>query len=226
MQRWLLTIFWICAPALVPALAQVPTDSVRRFVQSELGRIEGASRIDISVGEAGSGLRLAPCERAEPFLRSGARLWGRGFVGLRCVSGAQWVISIPVTVRVFGTGLVAARALPAGQPIAEADVRAEQVEWTREPQGVAREPSQLQGRFPVRTLEPGELIGLALLREAPAVAQGDPVKLVGLGQGFSITTDGIALATAPVGQPVRVRTESGKILTGTARPGRVVEVAF
>jgi flagella basal body P-ring formation protein FlgA len=226
MQRWLLTIFWICAPTLLPAWAQVPTDAVRRFVQTELGPIEGASSIDISVGQSASRLNLAPCERAEPFLRSGARLWGRVFVGVRCVAGAQWTISVPVTVRVFGPGLVAARALPAGQPISEADVRTEPVEWTREPLGVASDLSELHGRVPARTIGPGQVIGLALLRDTPAVAQGDPVKLVGVGQGFSIMTDAIALAAAPAGQPVRVRMESGKIVTGTARAGRIVEVVF
>jgi len=226
MQRWLLTVFWICASNLAPALAQVPTDAVRGFVQNELGPIEGASNIEISVGEVESRQHLAPCERAEPFLRSGARLWGRAFVGVRCVSGAQWVISVPVNVRVFGPGLVAVRALPAGQPIGEADVRTEQLEWTREPRGVARELSQLQGRLPTRTLEPGQPVGLALLRESPAVSLGDPVKLVGRGQGFSITTEATALAAASAGQPVRVRMDSGKILTGTARAGRIVEVDF
>jgi flagella basal body P-ring formation protein FlgA len=226
-MRSLLTIvFWIGVTALAPALAQVQADSVRRFVQNELGRIEGASRIDISVGEPDSRLSLAPCEHAEPFLRSGARLWGRTFVGLRCLSGAQWTISVPVQVRVYGAGLVAARALPAGQPISEADLRTEEIEWTREPQGVAREFSQLQQRVPARPLAAGQPIGLALLTDVPAVAQGDPVKLVGRGQGFSITTDGVALAAASIGQPVRVRVESGKIVTGTAREGRIVEVAF
>jgi flagella basal body P-ring formation protein FlgA len=60
----------------------------------------------------------------------------------------------------------------------------------------------------------------------PAVGQGDPVKLVGRGHGFSITTDAVALAAATEGQPVRVRLESGKILTGTAHDGRIVEVSF
>jgi flagella basal body P-ring formation protein FlgA len=224
MQRWLLTSFicWLCASAW----AQVPVESVRRFVQNELGPIEGASRIDISVGQPGSGLHPAPCDRTEPFVRSGARLWGRSFVGVRCVSGAQWTISVPVQVRVYGAALVATRALAPGQPIGETDVRAQEVEWTRDAQGVVRDVSQLRRRVPVRAIEPGEPIGLTLLREVPAVAQGDPVKVIGLGQGFSVTTDAVALAAAPAGQPVRVRVESGKILTGTAREGRIVEVLF
>jgi flagella basal body P-ring formation protein FlgA len=126
----------------------------------------------------------------------------------------------------YGAALVAARVLRPGQPIDEADVRTEQVEWTRDAQGVVRDASQLRSRVPVRAIEPGEPIGLSLLREVPAVAQGDPVKVVGRGQGFSVTTDAVALAAAPAGQPVRVKVESGKILTGTAREGRIVEVMF
>jgi flagella basal body P-ring formation protein FlgA len=226
-MRWLLTFFFaIFLAALAPARAQIPTDAVRRFVQNELGQVEGATRIDISVGPADSRLQLAPCERAEPFLRSGTRLWGRTFVGLRCAAGAQWTISVPVQVRVYGPALVAVHRLAGGQPIDEADVRTDEIEWTREPQGVVRELSQLQRRVTSRPIEVGQPIGLAQLTELPAVGQGDPVKLVGRGNGFSITTDAIALAAAADGQPVRVRLESGKILTGTARDGRIVEVVF
>ncbi len=226
LPRSSLLLLGVCLVTIAPAWAQVPVESLRQFVKRELGPVEGASRIDISVGEADARLHLAPCERAEPFLRSGTRLWGRVFVGLRCVSGARWSINVPVQVRVYGPGLVAARALPAGQPIGESDVRAEQVEWTRAPHGVARELSELQQRTASRTIESGEPIALDALRDVPAVAQGDPVKLVGRGEGFSITTDAVALAAASVGQPVRVRIESGKIMTGTARVGRIVEVTF
>jgi flagella basal body P-ring formation protein FlgA len=226
-MRLLLTFFWaVCLSTLVPARAQVPSDAVRRFVQNELGQIDGASRIDISVGAPDARLQLAPCERAEPFLRSATRLWGRTFVGLRCAAGAQWTISVPVQVRVYGPALVATRPLPSGQPISEADLRTEEVEWTREPQGVVRELSQLQRRVPSRPIEAGQPIGLKQLSDMVAIGQGDPIKLVGRGPGFSITTDAIALASAAEGQPVRVRLESGKILTGTARDGRIVEVSF
>jgi flagella basal body P-ring formation protein FlgA len=58
------------------------------------------------------------------------------------------------------------------------------------------------------------------------VGQGEPVRVVGHGNGFSISADGVALASATAGQSVRVRTESGRIVTGTARAGRLVEVQF
>lgn len=227
-MRLLLTLF--CAVflmTLVPARAQVPTDEVRRFVQNELGQIEGASRIEISIGATDSRLQLAPCQHAEPFLRGATRLWGRTFVGLRCAAGAHWNINVPVQVQVYGPALIALHPLPSGQSIREADVKTDEVEWTREPQSsVVREFSQLQRRVPSRSIEAGQPIALAQLVDVPAIGQGDSVKLIGRGQGFSISTDATALASAPEGQPVRVRLESGKIVTGTARDGRIVEVSF
>jgi flagella basal body P-ring formation protein FlgA len=50
--------------------------------------------------------------------------------------------------------------------------------------------------------------------------------LVGQGRGFAISAEGIALSSAAAGQNVRVRTESGRIVTGVARASRTVEVSF
>jgi flagellar basal body P-ring formation protein FlgA len=226
MQRWLLTITWICASASAPAFAQVPTDTVREFVRSHVQPIDSASRVDIVVGHVDAESRLATCERSEPFLNPGARLWGHSFVGLRCIAGADWSIHVPVDVRVFAGALRAAHPLAAGTPIKRDDVRAEQVEVSREPRALASAWSRIEGKVPTRAIATGQLIGLAQLREPPVVAQGDPVKVLGSGQGFSITTEAIALANAAAGEPVRIRTDSGKILTGTARAGRVVELVF
>jgi flagella basal body P-ring formation protein FlgA len=242
MQRWLLTILLCVGSSLaMPATAQAPAvqgsaargaaasgsaESIRRFVEAQMAPVDGATRMQIVVGQPDPRLQLAPCERAEPFLRAGVRLWGKTFVGLRCAAGAEWSISVPVEVRIYGPGLRAVRELPAGQPIGQADVAIEEVEWTREPQGVAASLAQIDGRVPVRPIEAGRIIGLAAVRELPAVTQGDAVKLVGVGQGFSIVTDAVALGSAALGQPVRIRTDAGRMLTGTARTGRVVEVVF
>ena len=49
----------------------------------------GAVRVEIEPGRLDPRLRLAPCERIEPYLPPGARAWGRSRVGLRCVQGAD-----------------------------------------------------------------------------------------------------------------------------------------
>lgn len=214
----------VAAPA--PA-APVPVgEQVRAFVAAELARSQPGLRAEITVGDIDQRLRLAPCEHTEVFLRSGARLWGRSFVGYRCTQRPGWSISVPVTVRLFGPALVATQALPALQAIAAGALRREDVEMTREPGGVVVDASQVQDQICTRGLEAGQPIPLNCLRALPAVGQGETVKLVGTGNGFSISTDGIALATAAPGENVRVRVESGRTVSGVARRGRVVEVDF
>lgn len=217
--------------ASAAAGAQVaPAETVQQFVQREASvaaaSLGGDVRLEVAVGSLASGLQLAPCARVEPFLPSGVRLWGRSHVGVRCVEGASWQVLLPVTVRVFGPALVAARPLAALQPVNADDLVTAEVEWTREPQGVATDLGQIAGRVLARPVAAGQPLPLALLRAALVISQGDPVRVLGQGRGFTIQTDAVAMAAAQDGQLVRVRTDSGRILSGIARPGRTVEVQF
>lgn len=236
MQPMIRPLLTICGAALVSTLslaaaqAQTSADSVRLFVQREAGGIvpagSGSVRVDVTVGRLDPRLQLAPCTRSEPFIPTGARLWGRAHVGLRCVEGANWSVLLPVTVRIYGPALVAARPLTAQAPLGQDDVQLADVEWTREPQGVVTDMQQLTNRVLQRPIATGQPIALSALRAPVVIAQGDPVKLVGTGQNFSISAQAIALGSAQDGHSVRVRTESGRILSGTARGGRVVDVSF
>lgn len=203
-------------------------ESVRLHVLREAATAAGGtqSRIDVAVGDVDSRLQLAPCARTEVFLPAGARFWGRAFAGIRCIEGASWSINLPVTVRVFGPALVAAKALPAGSLVQADDLKSAEVEWTRESQGVVTTAAQLEQRVLARAVATGQPIPLNALRTQQAVGQGEPVRVIGRGQGFSISAEGVALGSASAGQTVRVRTDAGKVLTGVARTGRLVEVQF
>jgi flagellar basal body P-ring formation protein FlgA len=240
MIRLLLTIFCSAAclaalPSALPAarasalanLTTSGTPDLRLFVESQAAQgIGSGARVEVTLGELNPRLQLAPCARIEPFLPANARLWGRSSVGLRCTQGATWSVQMPVTVRVFGPALVANRPLAPNTPLTDADFTVDEVEWTREPQGVATDAAQIDQRVLTRAVATGQPVPLAALRAPQVIAAGDPVKLLGQGKGFAITAQAVALASAQDGQSVRVRTDSGRILTGTARSGRRVEVAF
>jgi flagella basal body P-ring formation protein FlgA len=228
MNRLLLTLFLLFSFSGNAFASSALQEQVRLHAMREAAAAAGGtqSRIEVVVGEIDPRLQLAACARTEVFLPAGARFWGRAFAGIRCVEGASWSIHVPVTVRVFGPALVAAKMLTAGTPVGGDDVRSAEVEWTREAQGVVTASDQLDQRVLARPISAGQPIPLSALRAPQAVGQGEPVRLVGRGNGFSISADGIALASATAGQSVRVRTESGRILTGTARAGRLVEVQF
>lgn len=220
------------AAAAVPTNGTQLAEALRAFAEREAtsqlahAGLNSAARIEVTGGQLDARTTLAPCARTEAFAPNGVRYWGRASVGLRCVDGANWSVLVPVQVRIHGTALVAARSLAASAPLGADDVRLAEVEWTREPHGVAVDPAQLDHRVLARPVSAGMPIPLAALRSPQAVGQGETVKVVGSGAGFSVTTSAIALAGAADGQPVRVRTESGRVLTGTARAGRVVEVIF
>lgn len=102
-----------------------------------------------------------------------------------------------------------------------------EVEVTREtPAGLTRDAQQLVGRTLVRGVPAGHPVRLDMVKAATVVQAGDTVRLKIMGSGFAVTAAAQALTAATEGQPVRVRTELGKVLTGTARDGRVVEVAL
>lgn len=207
----------------LPAQAETPETAVARFVENELA---GAGRVKVSVGAADPRLPLAACRRLEPFVPYGARLWGRARVGLRCAEGASFTAFLPVEIQVFGPALVAARALSAGSALEPADLKLQELELTRQPAGTLQTTDAAEGKVLARPVAAGQMLRAEYLRTRPAVAAGDPVKIVLEGRGFSVSTEGRALGAAAESQAVRVQTAAGRVLSGTARAGRIVEVAF
>lgn len=186
---------------------------------------EGFTRVDIRVGALDSRIQLAPCSRMDAYLPSGARLWGRTMVGVRCMEGARWNILVPVTVSVWGRAMVAAGPLVAGTILDAGDVQEQEVELSRERMPIVRSVQALEGRTLMRHINTGQPVLENALRITPVLAAGDTVRVRISGPGFAISAQGVALASAGDGQAVRIRTEQGKVLSGTARDGRIVDVA-
>jgi flagella basal body P-ring formation protein FlgA len=59
-----------------------------------------------------------------------------------------------------------------------------------------------------------------------AVQQGQPTRIVLNGPGFSVQSEGMALANASKGDRVRVRTSSGQVVSGIAQNEQQVIVAY
>jgi flagella basal body P-ring formation protein FlgA len=212
------------APSTAASAQASPESSVQMLLERETAGIHG--RAEIVVGQLDPRLSLAPCNMIEPFLPAGTRAWGRFNVGMRCREGATWTVFIPVTVKVYGTALTAKKSLMFGTTPADNDVELLESELSREPGTPVSDLKQVEGRVLARALFPGQTLRLEHFRAASAISQGDQVKLVARGDGFTISADGEALAHALDGQSIRVKTETGRIVSGTARLGRVVELRY
>ena len=186
----------------------------------------GVTRVEVEVGEPDPRLRLAPCKDIRPYLPAQARLWGRTRVGLRCVSGpVRWNVFLPVMVKVYGPALVAAQPLAAGRPLQPSDLVQAEVDLAADPAGTLHDPSAMVGRTLSRAVAAGQPVRPTQLRPRQWFAAGDTVKVVALGTGFRVSGAGQALTPGLEGQPVRVRTDSGRILTGMPVGDRRVELA-
>lgn len=179
-------------------------------------------RVEVQLGALDPRLRLAACERAVPFLPDSARLWGSSRVGLRCERGAAWRVFVPVTVRIYGTALAAAAALPAGRAIVHTDLVQAVVDLAETQSQPLTEPQLALGRVLQRPLAAGQALRANHLKARVWFDAGDAVKVMARGAGFDAVGSGVALGAGVEGQVTRVKTESGRILSGRAvAPGAI-----
>lgn len=196
--------------------------AVGEYLRVQTGGLPG--QVEHSVGAIDPRLALPACPVPEVFTPPGARLWGKTNVGVRCASPTAWTIYVPVTVRITGTYLVAARPLTQGQTLGINDYTAATGDLTQLPAGIAQDPAQVLGRTLAGTLAAGQPVRTDLLRAPTVIQQGQSVKLVAKGRGFEVTADGKALSQGVLGQVIQVRSPSGQTVTGIARNGGIVEI--
>jgi flagella basal body P-ring formation protein FlgA len=73
-------------------------------------------------------------------------------------------------------------------------------------------------------ITPGLPLRSDVIRSTSAIQLGQTVKVVAEGNGFSISVDGSAMNNASPGQQVRVKTDSGQLVVGTAIGRGVVQI--
>jgi flagella basal body P-ring formation protein FlgA len=146
----LLLLAFFCTPVLAAAGAEPAAPAPReleRWLKQSVQLPNGQRlRVEVEIGTLNKGLKLAPCDRAEPFLPGNTRLWGRANVGLRCVLGARWTTYVPVKISAWGSALVARVALPAGRVPRPEDFSVEEVDWAASYSAPITNRSVLQGR--------------------------------------------------------------------------------
>ncbi len=204
----------------VAALRQV----VEQYLQAQSAGLPG--QVTITVGNIDARMALAACPAPQAFQQPGARPWGRTTVGVRCTAPAAWTVYIQAQVSVLGQYVAAAVPLTPGQPIAASQLVMVSGDLAALPNGVATDIGQAVGRSSAMALAAGAPLRLDALRSKPVVQQGQAVRVVGSGDGFSVSAEARAIGTAGEGQVVQVRTSGGAILSGVAKAGGTVEVVF
>lgn len=193
---------------------------VAAFVQQQTAALPG--KVSYKINEIDQRITLSECARLEAFLPSGSQLMGKTAIGVRCNEANGWSIFVPVQIRISLNLLVSARPLPLGHTLQKEDIASQTIETSRT-DGFT-DPKQAVGKVLRYNIAAGQVLREDMLRLPYSVTQGQVVQLAVQGSGFSIRSEGVALSNASEGQTVQIRTNLGRVISGVARAGGVVEI--
>jgi len=181
-------------------------------------------RVEIELGELNPRLHLAPCQKIEPYFANGHRMWGRTRIGMRCEQGpTRWNVTLPLTVRVFANALVVKSALPAGAILSQADLREAEVDIAAESGSVFTQAESVVGRTLMRAVSAGDAVHSNILKQRQWFAAGETVRVLAMGDGYTVESEGTAQSPGREGEVIRVRLANGRVVTGRATGERRVE---
>ncbi len=218
------------APAAAAAQPATPPgqqdpETIRRaalaFLQQQIAGLPGKTTATVTTAFPRG---LATCTTLEPFLPTGARLWGRTTVGVRCAGERPWTVYLQAKVAVQATYYVAARQIAPGEPLSAADLVARDGDLTVLPLAVITDPAQAIGATALARISAGLPLRQDMLKSAASVSAGQTVRVVAAGPGFTISAEGSVLANAAPGQSVRVRMAAGQIVTAIVKDAGTVEI--
>lgn len=221
-----------CLPYLfLPAIAHSAADwettaslsqAVESYTRSQTADLPG--RVLIGIGAIDPRLRLPRCKQTTPFVSPGSKLWGNGTIGLRCKEPTPWTIYVPVTVSVIVGIVTTSQPLPRGHLLTASDLVIRDGDLTQLPAGTLTDTAPALGKLLAVSIPSGTALRVDMLRATLAVVQGQQVRLLVQGRGFKVNSEGTALTSASIGQPVSVRTASGRVVSGIARGQGLVEL--
>ena len=181
--------------------------------------------VTINMGQF-DGSRLPLCTAHEAFSPQGSRPIGKTNVGVRCLAPNAWTVLVPAQIAVSGNYVTTSRVLVAGQTILASDLATLSGDVSTLPNGVINDPANAIGKTLRNSLGPGQPLRADQLLSPLVIRQGQTVRVISSGQGFSVSAEGKAINNASIGQLVQIKMESGQTISGKARADGSVEIAF
>lgn len=193
-----------------------------RFLKTQAAGLPGKVTIEVTPPRN----PLPACAALDAFQPAGSRRSGKITVGIRCLAPSRWTVYLAAQVRVIGHYAVTTQPLTANHVLTAADIVLREGDLGSLPADVVTDIDAMLGYRAVSGLAVGAPLRRALLRPPLAVQQGQTTRLVLNGPGFSVQSQGQALANASRGDRVRVKTRSGQVVSGVAQDGQQVVVSF
>lgn len=220
--RLILLLALLCAHSTARAEADQLGSALQNFLESRSAALPG--KASISLGKYPRNEKVLACRNWQISLPQGSRPWGRISVHARCLSGTSQSLYVSAEIRVHGQMLQAARYIPPGSLLSEADFISVDAEISKQPADILLAPQQALGQTSRLAILTGRPLQRQHLRAELAIHAGQNVKLTLRKASISVSNAGTAINNAALGQPVRVRLANGKIVHGQAREQGEVDI--
>lgn len=219
----------VSAPSSDPKVNQFqPLQSIETVAKQYLvTQTQGMSlRSEVSVSALDKFLKIERCDAMEAFIPTGNKAWGKTTVGVKCTKPVSWTLFMQAQVSVFTKYVSTAKPLTTGQTISADDITLLEGDLSMLPSGVLTEPNDVIGKTIASAIPSGMPLKVDFIKAPFVISQGQSIKVVSNGKGFSVSNDAQALNNAREGQLVKAKTASGTIISGIAQASGQVYVIF
>lgn len=220
---FLLAFALTLSPPLFSAEDELVLDTAERYVRLQTQGLPG--KIKITMGKLNT-KRLPSCTALEAFSPPGTRLSGRTHIGVRCLGPNIWSVLVPAQIAVTGNYVTTVRALGAGQTLRAQDLATLSGDISSLPTGVVVDPANAIGKTLRNSLGAGQPLRSDQLLAPLVIRQGQTVRIISNGPGFSVSSEGKAINNAAAGEVAQIRMNTGQTVSGIAQNDGSVEISF
>lgn len=201
--------------------AAVVTQKVIDFLSQQASSYPGSARITVDTPRL---QRHPVCRDLQVFLPNGQRLRSRLSVGVRCMAPTPWTTRVAATLAISGFFYVPNRTLDPGETVSLDDLIPREGDILSLARGVVVDPSQLIDQVVTQRIPSGTPIKAGALRSPMSVQRGQVVITEARGPGFVATGSGQTLQDGAPGEQIRIRTDSGNVISATVMDAHTVQV--
>ncbi|WAJ69432.1 flagellar basal body P-ring formation chaperone FlgA [Catenovulum adriaticum] len=126
-------------------------------------------------------------------------------VKIKCNADTEWLLYVPVQVKIMTPVVVATQYIESGQTISQGDIQVRLLEKNRSRNGFIADKNTIIGSKAKRQIKSGQAI---INRNICFVCRGEMVTIEAITSGLSVKATGVAMSDATYGETVSVKNKS------------------
>lgn len=173
-------------------------------------------------------LNMAACtSKLNAFTKKTTVDMGKQTIGVKCYGPVPWTVYVQAEIKVFKQTVIAAKPLAAGHVLEAGDIKFSTVDISQFRKGFVKSKQEVLGQQLKYPLAMGAVISPSALKSMKVVARGQVITLLAKAGTMEVRMSGKALASAALGQRVKVKNLSSKrVVEGVVESPGVVKVTM